>query len=501
MALTHSGRFRLNWLLLALMLAALSVRSWIAFLPVERSFRISVPDDAYYYFSLARNVTAGHGLTVDGFSPTNGFHPLWLSFIVPFWLLVPGAAILPIQLSLAASAVFDTLAGVMLYRLALRLVSDVRLALLAPALYWSNPYGIALGVDGLETSLAVCLFGSALLVSWRLLDDVHTTSSTRKFFVVGCLWGLLMTARTDFVFVACGMCVYLCGRHLNDWQSFWRQAIALGIGCALPLLPWVGWNLSMFGTATQVSHDAYPFYLHTLWLADNGNDLGRLLQTEADIIYRDVGTLSHVLGLGRTLPVVAAAIALAIWRTRTATSRRALKRLLWPSLLACIPLMYHIAYRWFFQPWYAMPLNFLLALWLTVALAALHESRHPQALGLALVCVLALYASAALDIVQRGGIYPGQRVVVSRDYCGGLSRIGFSDSGFEGYFAECTIVNLDGVVNNRAFIAIKNRAFYRYLDEIRIERIALNRIIARVVELQEGPIPANPPWSKAESAK
>ena len=42
-----------------------------------------IQDDAFYYFTIARNVALGEGPTFDGVAPTNGFHPLWLLFLVP----------------------------------------------------------------------------------------------------------------------------------------------------------------------------------------------------------------------------------------------------------------------------------------------------------------------------------------------------------------------------------------------------------------------------------
>lgn len=38
-------------------------------------------DDAYYYFTIARNLAAGRGPTFNGFDRTNGFHPLWLAVL------------------------------------------------------------------------------------------------------------------------------------------------------------------------------------------------------------------------------------------------------------------------------------------------------------------------------------------------------------------------------------------------------------------------------------
>ena len=36
------------------------------------------PDDAMFYFTIARNICSGAGSTIDGISKTNGYHPLWM---------------------------------------------------------------------------------------------------------------------------------------------------------------------------------------------------------------------------------------------------------------------------------------------------------------------------------------------------------------------------------------------------------------------------------------
>src|SRR5438445_9973613 len=46
-----------------------------------------VPDDAFYYFTIARNLVHGLGLSFDTVHPTNGMHPLWLFLIAPIFSL------------------------------------------------------------------------------------------------------------------------------------------------------------------------------------------------------------------------------------------------------------------------------------------------------------------------------------------------------------------------------------------------------------------------------
>lgn len=70
-------------LLLAALAAALTAGVAAALLCLEPRHLtgVLVRDDAGYYLSLARNHCLGLGWTVDGSTPTNGFHPLWAALL------------------------------------------------------------------------------------------------------------------------------------------------------------------------------------------------------------------------------------------------------------------------------------------------------------------------------------------------------------------------------------------------------------------------------------
>src|ERR1700722_2269702 len=52
-----------------------------------RHMLVRVADDASYFLTTARNIAAGHGMTVDVIHPSNGFQPLWLLLLVPLFLV------------------------------------------------------------------------------------------------------------------------------------------------------------------------------------------------------------------------------------------------------------------------------------------------------------------------------------------------------------------------------------------------------------------------------
>lgn len=98
----------------AILLAlGLVLRLVVAWLPIPVLIARTLPDDAFIYFVIARNIASGLGATFDGVTQTNGFHPLWALALAPIFYLFPGGDLL-IHFALSVSAVCDTAAAGML---------------------------------------------------------------------------------------------------------------------------------------------------------------------------------------------------------------------------------------------------------------------------------------------------------------------------------------------------------------------------------------------------
>ncbi|MCP3913096.1 MAG: hypothetical protein GY713_19340 [Actinomycetia bacterium] len=67
-------------------MAPLVVAVWLVVLALWADLPFTITfDDAWYYAQVAANVADGQGSTFDGINTTNGYHPLWLLFSVPFF--------------------------------------------------------------------------------------------------------------------------------------------------------------------------------------------------------------------------------------------------------------------------------------------------------------------------------------------------------------------------------------------------------------------------------
>ncbi|MFQ5613183.1 MAG: glycosyltransferase family 39 protein, partial [Anaerolineae bacterium] len=185
-------------LLALVVLPGLVLRLLAAWQPVPVLIEKTLPDDSFYYFAIARNIVAGNGASVDGVTPTNGFHPLWsLVLLAPYALLKDGDA--PIHAGLSLAALADALSAVVAFALARRVTGRDSAGLLAAFLYLFNPLAAMESVNGLETSLAMLFFA---LTSWVYLTRVRRDRATyADYALLGLAAGLMLLARTDTFFL------------------------------------------------------------------------------------------------------------------------------------------------------------------------------------------------------------------------------------------------------------------------------------------------------------
>ena len=75
----------------------------LALRPNSRVWDLPLKDDGYYSLTVARNIAAGKGITIDGTTPTNGFQPLFTFLCVPLFIVSGGDQYLSIRLVLIVS--------------------------------------------------------------------------------------------------------------------------------------------------------------------------------------------------------------------------------------------------------------------------------------------------------------------------------------------------------------------------------------------------------------
>jgi hypothetical protein len=179
------------------LLTGLVLRLWIVLTKPEMLWI----DDSFYSLGIARNIALGHGWIHDGLHVTNGFQPLYVFLMIPFyWFLPPNGTLIP-TLALLGQAFINTATGWLLYRLIAKQIG-LRSGLLVAVIWSFSPYVIN-GINALETPLStfvMLIIVHLYLTRWR----ARLVGSTpwRSAIELGSALGVLLLVRIDnIVFV------------------------------------------------------------------------------------------------------------------------------------------------------------------------------------------------------------------------------------------------------------------------------------------------------------
>ncbi len=244
----------------ALVVVGLGLRAWNASHALEELLRTTLPDDAFYYFGIARHIILGHPPSIDGISPTNGYHPLWLALLVPvYWLCGPEDVLTPIRVAVVLGAVLDAASSFLLWQIARRMgLGTVGIAL-ALLFFIANPHQVVNATCGLETALA--LFTLLLAVALHVRARTSQPPAVPNSWRWGVILGLALLSRTDNAIVV--GCLVASNLRLLWRSTGLRPALtwaASTTATALVVyLPWPVYSLYTTGTVVQSSGLALSF--------------------------------------------------------------------------------------------------------------------------------------------------------------------------------------------------------------------------------------------------
>jgi len=221
-----------------------------AFASLRHTLLHFIPDDAFYYFEIARRISSGEGSTFDGINQTNGYHPLWLLIsllITPLMRLSreTGARVAMLfGIAMLGGAVF------ILRAVAGRLAPDERwVALLLPtsALSFAAVYG-------LESSLAALMLS---LLLWQIARS-ESSPGVASGAVVGLVAGGLILSRLDSALYIIALdLIWLVQLWRTRGQDGWRVSLRGWLACVitqgLVLTPYLAFNLMFFQHLLPIS--------------------------------------------------------------------------------------------------------------------------------------------------------------------------------------------------------------------------------------------------------
>ena len=435
-------------------------------------------DDAFYYFQIARNLAAGQFSTFDGgITQTNGYHPLWMLLITPFyWVMDAETALFGIkgfEIILIAGAVLLIVA-------AARLTGQLWLLLFAllPPLY-----GNFILFHGLEAAAALFMLG--LLFPALAL---YARNPARGQWPLAIVAFLLPWARLEYI--AISLTATAAIGALAAWRpeppddsgaagaAAWRSRLTPAVvtpflGAVAGILIYFAYNWLVFDGWAPVSGATRYSWSQYVWDLQGGYNL-----------FRNFGDVLQIPVFGYELLValeVCVYAPLVWWLARRAESRQ--DWLLLAFLIGVFSLgVGHIAkfvqtglaahpgygsYTWYFVPAYLLaaliiPVRCFVALYL---IRRHIGSRWPWtarllSVGVVVIGAVSLLTTTKFDTpfhrVDRLAAETTTAEHETSSYMGtwALNRIlpegsviGSWDAGVIGYFSRFPVVNLDGVVN------------------------------------------------------
>jgi len=475
--------------LLALGLLCVKVGVILAFPLRKIAMTAWVPDDAFIFMRIARNVALGRGYSFDGVRLTSGAPQLWVWLTFPWqWLLDKNSAAKAV---LMTSAFFGALASIIVFWIADRLYGRAA-AWVAFAL---TALGLPLmlnSMNGMETSLFTCLGLLAIALYVRLRESRGTWKS---YLVLGCVLGLLHLTRTDGVFLSFGIfvaeLVRLSRLGPSERRAAIRELAVLVLAAAVVTLPTIVLSFKATGNplpANQVGRRALA------WEGPLGSD-GRLSLAEyaAWSVFRML-SLQRLVAVATGSSVVAAlGLLFGAWRGR---GRR----------FAGIVLVYVcgffgtlVFYQWYFPDVHGLRyLNLpahlfaiLTAGLLTYAVARLLQTRIRRMFALTVAVVLTLSTTAFQYREVASGVGGRMERRLIPNYSASAEAewwrmvdwtaaslepgtvVAATDHGRIAYFTDVAVIDLDGILLPQLLEHLEDGSVDEYLDESRVAYVFL----------------------------
>ncbi len=443
---------------IALFVIGLAVRLIIAWLPVPVLITRTMPDDAFIYFVIARNIGAGLGATFDGVMPTNGFHPLWALALAPIFRLFPHGD-LPVHLALTVSAVCDSLAGVLAAWVVWRLSSNRQPSApaVAMALYLFNPRAIQESVNGLETGLAMLTLAGGVAV-WAGLTESPGSKGRAALF--GALAGLAVLARSDLGLIV----VMSAAAFAITNRKHWLSVVTAGCAALIVVAPWFAWSQWRVGTMVQSSAMAIPSLV--AYRIQSGMDNPAELWNEVLFPIINFSFRNSIIYPGAAMIAAIVGVLFVRWPGKRGEAV-GLRRSLWVPLIgALLIVVVHTFVRWYPRGWYFVPLAWSWAVAAGPLWAAGLAAPMGRRLGLWAMAAFGLIVIAqSIKMIDepeykwQGDMRAGAEWLAQN--VDATETVGAFNAGIYSYYSERRVLSLDGLVD---WGAIEARQEKRLLD-------------------------------------
>jgi hypothetical protein len=434
-----------------------------------------MPDDSFYYFKIAENISLGHGSAFSIGEPTNGYHPLWMIVLVAVRMLLNPAKDTFVLSALAVSATLNALSALLLHRLLLDFGFTTMQSIVGVVCFLFSPWTVNLTFSGLETPLFYAALFSFLLVVQKILAE-GGVQSNRRALLLGLTAGVCMLARTDAIFFTIPLFVFIL---VKQRFGALRMLLVAGTIATLILLPWLLWNIQRFHTIEQTSAIAMsalnqysvPSVLSIdYWLLSITFMLWVAYSALLPLFYTHQPEFSILVASYTSIVVATCVLGITLHR-RSKTTRVVIPAIV--ALPVVLLIIYYFFIRFFVQIWHMSALYILV-----IILVVNYVSRDANVQRRRIVAMMAVFAMLTYYSLANGYFHTQENIIEqSIAYRGDAVKnlvVCATDAGYLGYYSRHTVINVDGIVNNRAKDYILLGRFSDYLkvagcDDVMVE--------------------------------
>jgi 4-amino-4-deoxy-L-arabinose transferase-like glycosyltransferase len=482
-------------------------RLWFSWRDSRLLVTFPLVDDSFYALNIARNIALGKGLTHDGVNITNGFQPLFVFLSVPVYYLLDGDKLLSINVVLTLSAILSCFTALLTYKI-VRHLSSEKPALFA-AFFWAlSPTVIEHEINGLETGLAIFFLA---WTTWYYLSRIRCDKEAggKQYAILGVFCGLAILSRIDNGLLLIALTVdilWMSIRSGKEIKEYFRNLVIFGLVCGIVISPWFLSNLFGFGAIMPDSGQAVRFlsmsptasryhaagenidlnnipwgyYIHNMKMSFTKLNRTPFLQTAMWL-----GLIFSLPGLGLFFSfavMTGIVFLLFIYRKSLLEYIQKMPRLTdanWLILYSALIVSgytFYVFCQWFY-PRYYFPVTWVSILYSAVFIDFLADQvfvKHSRKIiVLFAVFFLVIFSVRSLEkVLERAEINKYYDVAVWVDQ--NLEKgavVGMFQSGAGSYFAGQTVINLDGVVNSKAYQAMREKRMMSYLISERVQYV------------------------------
>lgn len=457
------------------------LKFFIAIRPLKYIDNLTIQDDSYLALTIARNIAKGLG-PFYGTDYTNGFQPLYVFLMTPIYAIFPNDLITPVHIALVVLAIFDTMTLYMLHKLISSKSQSPVTPFIIMIAWIFNTYIILMSLNGLETAVAMFSIVTCYYYYQTNRLQLYEGNGVKPFVILGVLLGLAMLARIDNAILALviGIAIIIGSiRARKSKRAIVGNMLILIASALFVYSPWMIYSYHYTGSIFPISGQA----VRLIALAEVNNN-----PTLTNWYFPQfLRAIMHTAARNPTYIVMLICLIAALPRYTRISFRELTTRLQQHNLYLsfCILLFgsyaFYIFGSWFFSR-YLYPIMLLFILYLSEVIDCyiinLRNLRFKRLFVPAIIVFLIVVALARpsfrnyyfkKDTTHWGYMNLG---VWAHDNFADGTIIGAPQTGALGYFANnLTIINLDGVVNRKAYEANRRRENIEYIRQCGIKYV------------------------------